>query len=378
MPTLFEPTTIRHLPLKNRFVRSATWEGMAEADGACTPRLEDLYARLADGQVGLISSSHAYVTQEGQATPWQLGLYKDELIEPLRRLTTAVHDRKGAIVAQLAHAGCFANQKLTGKPPLALSILDAKGEKWYREASTSDLDELPAEFARAATRAQQAGFDGIQLHAAHGYLLAQSLSPAFNQRSDRYGGSPQHRARLLLAVLSAVRQAVGPEYPVLAKVNCADFVDGGLEIDEALKVGRMLQDGGTDAIEVSGGTLVSGALSPIRQNITSEEKEGYFRQAASRFKEALSVPIMLVGGIRSLSLAEKLLAEGVADYFSMARPFIREPELIKRWQAGDRRKSTCLSDNLCNQAARSGEGLYCVVEKKLSENKTSSKVKGTL
>lgn len=377
MPKLFETTAIHHLPLKNRFVRSATWEGMAEADGACTPRLERLYSQLADGQVGLIISSHAYVTQEGQATPWQLGLYKDELIEPLRRLTTTVHDRNGAVVAQLAHAGCFTNQKLTGKPPLALSILDAKGEKWYREASIADLDELPAHFARAASRAQQAGFDGIQLHAAHGYLLSQSLSPAFNRRSDRYGGSLQNRARLLLAVLSALRQAVGRDYPVLAKVNCADFVDGGLEIDEALQVGRMLQDGGIDAIEVSGGTLVSGALSPIRQNITSEEKEGYFRQAAGRFKEELSVPIMLVGGIRSLSLAEKLLAEGVADYFSMARPFIREPDLIKRWQAGDTRKSTCLSDNLCNQAARSGEGLYCVVEKKLRGNKTS-KAKGTL
>ncbi len=364
MPALFETTAINGLRLTNRFVRSATWEGMAKEDGASTPQLEKLYADLAAGGIGLIISSHAYITQEGQATPWQLGIYKDELIDPLLRLTEAVHQHDCHIVAQLAHAGCFTSQKLTGSAPMVMSIVDEKGEKLYREADTNELRELPALFAKAALRARQAGFDGVQLHAAHGYLLSQSLSPAFNRRDDSYGGSLQNRARLLLESLSAVRQAVGPTFPILTKINCADFLDGGSTVEEALQVGHMLQDAGIDAIEVSGGTLISGELSPIRQKINTENKEAYFRDAAKRFKEELSLPVMLVGGIRSLPLAEKLLNEGVADYFSMSRPLIREPGLIKRWQEGDTRKSTCVSDNLCNQAARSGEGLYCVVEKK--------------
>lgn len=364
MPTLFDATTINSLQLKNRFVRSATWEGMATEDGAVTPRLVELYSDLAAGRIGLIISSHAYVTREGQATPRQLGIYNDDLIMSLQRLTDAGHQHRCHVVAQLAHAGCFTTQQLTGRPPLAISIVDEKGAKRYREAAARELEELPAHFAAAALRARQAGFDGVQIHAAHGYLLSQSLSPAFNCRNDQYGGLLENRARLLLETLSAVRDAVGSDYPILVKLNCADFLDGGLTVEEALQIGLMLQNAGIDAVEVSGGTLVSGDLSPIRRKITTEEKEAYFREAARRFKEALSVPILLVGGIRSLSLAETLLENGVADYFSMSRPLIREPDLVKRWQEGDTRKSTCLSDNLCNQAARSGEGIYCVVEKK--------------
>lgn len=369
MPELFETTVINGLQLKNRFIRSATWEGMAQEDGAVTPQLIKLYNNLAAGQIGLIIGSHAYITQEGQATPWQLGIYKDELIAPLKQLTDAVHHHQCKIVAQLAHAGCFTSQKLTGSAPVAMCIVDEKGKSLYREAGTDELKALSVHFANAALRARQAGFDGVQLHAAHGYLLSQSLSPAFNRREDQYGGSFENRTRLVMEALTAVREAVGPNFPVLIKLNCADFIEGGLTVENALKVGHMLQDAGIDAIEVSGGTLVSGDLSPVRQKINTEEKEAYFRDAAKRFKEALSVPIMLVGGIRSLSLAETLLDNSVADYFSMARPLIREPGLIKRWQDGDRRKSTCASDNLCNQTARSGEGLYCVVEKKQEEKR---------
>ena len=369
MPELFETTLVNGLRLKNRFIRSATWEGMALEDGAATPQLVTLYEKLAAGHIGLIICSHAYITPEGQATPWQLGIYKDELTASLQQITETVHRHGCQIVAQLAHAGCFTNQKLTGSAPMAMSIVDEKGKNRYREASTKELEELPTHFAKAALRARKAGFDGVQLHAAHGYLLSQSLSRAFNQRDDVYGGSLKNRTRLLMEALSAVRDAVGSTFPVLIKLNCADFIDGGLTIEDSLKVGHMLQDAGIDAIEVSGGTLVSGDLSPVRQKINTEEKEAYFKEAAKRFKGALSVPIMLVGGIRSLSLAEALLDNGVADYFSMARPLIREPDLIKRWQAGDRRKSTCASDNLCNQTARSGEGLYCVVEKKLKQKK---------
>jgi 2,4-dienoyl-CoA reductase-like NADH-dependent reductase (Old Yellow Enzyme family) len=364
MPSLFEKTTINGLTLDNRFVRSATWEGMAAEDGTCTPRLVGVMRELAEGRVGLIIASHAYVAREGQATPWQLGIYDDSLIDGLGRMVEAVHDCQGKIVAQLAHAGCFGSERLSGMPPLALTLYDARSTQKCRLATTEDLDKIPTAFADAARRAQQAGFDGVQIHAAHGYLLSQSLSPAFNQREDGYGGGLTQRARLVLEVLAAVRQAVGSHFPVLVKINCADFIENGLTVEDAVQVACMLQNSGIDAVEVSGGTVVSGALSPVREKITSEDKEAYFRASAVRFKNALDVPILLVGGIRSRQTAETLLKEGVADYFSLARPLICEPHLIKRWQEGDARKSACVSDNLCNKAARAGEGIYCVVDKR--------------
>ena len=367
MSILFDQTTINGMTLRNRFVRSATWEGMAAEDGACTPRLTALMGQLAEGGVGMIITSHAYVHPAGQAGPWQLGIYKDELIKGLRDMTGAVHDRGGRIVVQAAHAGFFANAKLTGQTPLAPSQVEgfAKGER--KEMTGGDIEEITEAFGEAARRAREAGFDGVQIHSAHGYLLSQFLSPVFNRRRDEYGGVVENRAKALLGVLKRVRAAVGEDFPVLVKMNSEDGLEGGLTREDSLQVGAMLQRGGIDAIELSGGTLVSGSLSPSRGGIKSEEKEAYFRNAAKAFKGQLNVPIILVGGIRSPQLAERLVTEGTADYLSMSRPFIREPGLVGRWASGDFRPASCLSDNQCFVPAMGGEGIYCVVEKKEKE-----------
>lgn len=370
MSRLFEKTEIRGMSLRNRFVRSATWEGMAKEDGACTPRLVEMMARLAEGRVGLIITSHTYVRKDGQAGDWQLGIYKDELISGLKEMVDAVHGRGGTIVAQLAHSGFFANPKLTGTTPLALSQAESFAKSPRQILEPQDIRGIAEAFARAGIRARDAGFDGVQIHAAHGYLLSQSLSPAFNKRTDAYGGPVKNRARFLLEVLEALRKALGPDFPILIKMNSRDFLEGGLELEDSLKVGRMLQDKGIDAIELSGGTFVSGELTPSRTKISSEEKEAYFRDAAKRFKKALSVPLILVGGIRSPDLAERLIEEGYADYISMSRPFVREPDLIKRWEGGDRGRAKCVSDNQCFGPARAGEGIYCVAEKKTKEKTT--------
>jgi 2,4-dienoyl-CoA reductase-like NADH-dependent reductase (Old Yellow Enzyme family) len=232
-----------------------------------------------------------------------------------------------------------------------------------KNLTEKDVHELAVSFGQAARRAKDVGFDGVQLHAAHGYLMSQFLSPVFNKRTDSYGGVVENRARALIETLQEVRSAVGKDYPVLIKLNSEDGLEGGLTLRDALKAGAMLQEAGIDAIEVSGGTLVSGRLSPSR-GTKSEEREAYFRTASKAFKEALEVPIILVGGIRSPNLAEKLLAEGYADYFSMSRPFIREPDLVKRWASGDRSKARCLSDSQCFAPGRAGEGVYCATEKK--------------
>ena len=364
MPRLFETTEINGIEMANRFVRSATWEGMAADNGACTTRLAEVYRRLAAGQVGLVITSHAYVRKDGQAGLFQLGIDDERMKEGLGQLVRAVHGEGGKIVAQISHAGFFANPKLSGVAPFAVSPAERYGKSPRRILTEKNIHEIIVSFGQAARRAKDAGFDGVQLHGAHGYLMSQFLSPVFNKRTDSYGGAVENRARALVETLEEVRRAVGKQYPVLIKLNSEDFLEGGLTLADSLKVGKMLQDGGIDAIEVSGGTVVSGILNPSRSGLKSEDKEAYFRDASKAFKEALDVPIMLVGGVRSIDVAEKLLDQGVADYFSMSRPLICEPDLVKHWASGDRNKSRCLSDNQCFGPGIAGEGVYCVTEKK--------------
>ncbi|MFC1880400.1 NADH:flavin oxidoreductase [Thermodesulfobacteriota bacterium] len=364
MSKLFETSEINGMRLANRFVRSATWEGMAADDGACKPKLIDLMVNLAQGGVGLIISSHTYVSPEGQASPWQIGVYDDKLIPGLEAMAAAVHENGGKIVMQLAHAGYFANAKLTGQTPMAPSNAEgfAKGER--QEMSADDIHRVVKAYGAAAQRAQTAGFDGVQIHSAHGYLLSQFLSPAFNHRKDEYGGDIQNRARALVEVLREIRQAVGKDYPVLVKINCQDFIDNGLQPEDSLQACKMLVENGIDAIELSGGVLISPKLSPSRMGIKSEEKEAYFQNEARAFKENIHVPLILVGGNRSFQVAERLVNEGTADYISLCRPLIREPDLVNRWKSGDLSKAACLSDNMCFMPAREGKGIYCLTEER--------------
>jgi 2,4-dienoyl-CoA reductase-like NADH-dependent reductase (Old Yellow Enzyme family) len=366
---LFETTEIKGMQLANRFVRSATWEGMAAEDGACTPRLVEVYRRLAQGQVGLIITSHAYVKKDGQAGRFQLGIHEDHLKDGLRRIVETVHRAKGKVVVQLAHAGLFANSELSGMSPFLVSPVEQFPVPSGKTLTKKDIREIANSFAQAARRAKDVGFDGIQLHAAHGYLMSQFLSPVFNKRNDSYGGTVENRARALIETLEEVRAAVGKDYLVLIKLNSQDYLEDGLTLSDSVKVGAMLQENGIDAIEVSGGTPLPGNPGPSKPGIKSEEREAYFRIASKAFKDALDVPIILVGGIRTPDLAEKLLAQGVADYFSMSRPLIREPDLVKRWASGDRSKARCISDNQCFGPGRAGEGVYCVTEKKEKKKK---------
>ncbi|TEB06044.1 NADH oxidase [Pelotomaculum schinkii] len=363
MSKVFDRSEINGMVLENRFVRSATWEGMADNDGAVTPQLMATMVDLAKGGIGLIITGHAYVCPEGKAGPRQLGIYKDELIPGLKEMTAAIHRCGGKVVAQLSHAGRFAPEKLTGQAPLVVSAEEEAGKTLYHEITGQDIQEIVTAFADAARRAKAASFDGVQIHAAHGYLLSQFLSPVFNRRQDTYGGEIHNRSRIHIEVFQAVREAVGKDYPVLIKLNCRDFVENGLSLDNSLKVGRALSDAGLDAIELSGGLLTGGQLSPIRPGIKPEE-EVYYRDEARYFKNAISIPLILVGGIRSFQTAERLVEDVAADYISLCRPLIREPNLINRWKSGDRCKSECRSDNRCFVKGLKGNGIYCEMRNK--------------
>ncbi len=232
--------------------------------------------------------------------------------------------------------------------------------------SFADIQGVVKAFREAAGRAQKYGFDAVQLHAAHGYLINQFLSPLTNRRTDEYGGSLENRSRFLLEVYWAGREAVGKKFPVLAKLNGADNLTGGLELDEACAAARRLGQAGIDAIEISGGTPASGPGASIRQHIEEVSDEAYNLPLAKAIKRAVGCPVMVVGGFRSPEVCEEALHLG-ADYISLARPFIREPGLAGRWQAGDRRRATCISCNGCFVPGFKEGGIYCVVDKREKE-----------
>lgn len=364
MSRLFENTKINNMELSNRFVRSATWEGIADHDGSVTPKLIETMTDLAKGGVGMIITGHAFVSPEGQATPHQLGVHKDDLLGGLKEMTDAVHDCGGKIVLQLAHAGNFAAEQIIKETPLVPSNFEGVAKTPRMEVTLEDIPNIASAFAQAAVRAKSAGFDGVEIHSAHGYFLSQFLSPAFNRRKDEFGGDIENRSRIVLEVYQAVRKAVGDDFPVMIKMNCQDFEENGLTLEDAVKVGKMLAESGIDAIELSGGLLTSMKYSPSRMGIKSQDREAYFREQAGSFKKEIDIPLILVGGMRSFEVAEQVIDTGAADYISMSRPFIREPDLIKRWKDGDRRKAECKSDNQCFKPGFEGNGIYCVTKEK--------------
>ncbi len=369
MPELFERTSIKSIEIANRSVRSATWSGVGDERGYVTDLAVDLYSRLAAGGVGLIITGYQYVLPNGMQLPFMIGNYEDDQIEGLTRLAEAIHAQGCKVVPQLVQTGIRANPKLVheGWEVWAATADPASGKA--KEMTTQDILKLIEAYAAAALRSKKAGFDGIQLHGAHGYGINQFLSPAFNQRGDAYGGSSEKRYRFLGETLEAVRGAVGDDFPVLIKLNAHDFLDGGLLPDETLEVARRLSDDGIDAIEVSGGSAGSGKLGPARMKIRKPEDEAYFLDLASGIKDATGLPVITVGGIRSVETINDILSEGKADYVAMSRPFVREPDLVNRWKSGDTAKAKCISCNGCFETGMKGTGVTCKVERKLKENK---------
>ena len=369
MAKCFEPAALGSLNLKNRFVRSATWEGLAHDDGSCSEELVALTCELAHGEIGLIISSHAYVSPEGQAGPGQLAVDHDRVIPPLHSLVEAAHEGGSKIVLQLAHAGLQAARLLTKTEALAPSRIALRGAKLGRAMALGEVECIIQAFALAAQRACQAGFDGVQIHAAHGYLLSQFLSPHFNRRKDLYGGSLENRSRIVLDILQRIRAALGRQFTVLIKTNSEDFLKHGSTVEDMLQFAARLEQAGIDGIELSGGTNDPASIyHPVRQGTPAvEAEEVYYRAAAQRYKEKIRVPLLLVGGIRSYSVAAHLIEDGATDFVSLSRPLIREPHLVARWKAGATNRATCDSCNLCFDPIWKGEGVYCVVQ----ENATS-------
>jgi len=357
LKTLFDKTQINNIDLNNRFVRSATWERMADENGHLTARLMNVYRELAEGEVGLIITGYAFVMEDGQPNPGMMGIYDDSFIEEYNVLTDTVHNLGSKIVLQIAGGGTQTTFKTEDRviwgpsavPEMATGVV-------AKEMTREEIQTLIKAFGDAAVRSKKAGFDGVQIHAAHGYMLSQFLNPYHNQRTDEYGGSIDNRARIIFEVYDEIRRRVGKDYPVMVKVNCRDFVDKELTFEESLYVCKELDKRGIDAVEVSGGNAKSKKISFGRSDVDIGEKEGFFLEYAAKIAAEINAPVMLVGGLRSPEGMEKILKETKIEYFSLARPFLREPGLIKRWRQGKLTQAACTSCNGC----RSKEGNFCI------------------
>jgi 2,4-dienoyl-CoA reductase-like NADH-dependent reductase (Old Yellow Enzyme family) len=362
---IFDPITICNMELQNRFVRSATHEFVAEKDGKPTSRLGDLYEELAKNEVGLIITGYSYILPEGRSDIYQQGIYDDRFVEPYLKITERVHKYKSKIVLQIVHGGRQATTSEECPVPIAPSeIKDGHKGIIPREMTEQEIMEVIDAFSKAAVRAKKAGFDGVQLHCAHGFLLSNFISPYTNIRTDRWGGSVENRARIVMEIVRRIREKTGASFPILVKMNATDgFRPGsqkaelGITLSQAIETAKLLEKVGVCAIEVSGGISEAGAVT-IRTSINSPAKEAYFKEYSKAIKNAVNIPVILVGGIRSLSVMEYLLEEGFSDLVSMSRTFICEPDLVLKLKSGEAKKARCVSCNLCFDL----EGIRCNFE----------------
>ncbi len=344
---LFTPVSISSLTIPNRFVRSATHDFMAAEDGSITERNLSLFDGLAEGGIGLIITGHAFVHPTGKASPRQIGVHKDSMVEGLSRIPEVVHRYPSRVFLQISHAGRQTKEKICGCIPIAPSAVYEPVIKVMPRAMTKDdIEKTIEDFSQAGRRAKQAGFDGVQIHVAHGYLLNSFISPYTNRREDDYGGSLFNRARIVREILESLKNTAGAGFPVIAKLNSSDFLPGGLDVEESIEVARLLESSGLDGLEVSGGTSEAGRGS-MWQGLRKEEEEGYFVEAAARFKAALGIPVFGLGGLRTLAVMERAVEQGKIDLVSLSRPLIREPDLVRRFQTGEAARSECISCNKC-------------------------------
>ena len=366
MRVLFQPYKLGNLELPNRIVRSATYDGMAYKTGHVSARQIDLYESLAAGGVGLIITGITYVHPSGQISSFQNSIADDDYIDGFKKLTQAVHERGAKIAVQLFHAGREAHRFLKPKKMSALapSFIEQdayfKGE--YEPFAEDQIWEIVTSFGDAARRAREAGFDAVQIHGAHAYLLSQFLSPYTNKRRDKWGGPLENRIRFHHEILRDIKKKAGTDYPVLLKLGVQDGFREGLRFAEGKLAALNLARAGFDALEISQGLRGRWySETEFRTHIRTPHDEAYFRNWCKEIKSSLTIPVplILVGGLRSPDIIEEILLKHEADLISLCRPLIREPGIINAWKGGSNEKSQCISCNKCLEKVLKGKPLAC-------------------
>lgn len=387
----FDPLSLGPLTLRNRFVKSGANEAMC-IDGKPTQALVKHHRDLSAGGVGMTTVAYMAVAPEGRTLPNQIWL-RDAILPDLRVLTDAVHAEGAAVSAQLTHGGSFVTgMKVKGRTISSVSGFNPagalKGNFFSRAMNESDMTRVTGEFVRAAGLCREAGFDAVELHMGHGYLLNQFISPLNNKRTDEYGGSAENRVRFPARVLAAVKQAVGKDMAVIAKISVADGVSRGTQVEDSVVTARALESTGADMLVLSGGRNVESTWYMFGSNMNREEigkvlkqqgehvtalmmkaaatsepkiefRETYFLENSRRIRKAVSMPLAYVGGAKSLANAEQLVAEGF-DCVVMARALIHDPELVNKFQSGELRESGCDNCNGCVAYIYHPAGTWCV------------------
>jgi 2,4-dienoyl-CoA reductase-like NADH-dependent reductase (Old Yellow Enzyme family) len=367
----FERAGLGPLTLRNRIIKAATFEGVMPA-GLVTDRLVDFHVRVASGGAGMTTVAYLAVSPEGRTDKRCIWL-RPEALDGLRQLTDAVHRAGAAVAAQIGHAGPVANARSNGAPALAPSNGFSPMGARLRGATEGDIERIVADYRRAAGLALEAGFDAVEIHLGHNYLLSAFLSPKLNRRTDGYGGSLENRARLPRRVVETVREAVDGRMAVTAKLNMADGVPGGLWLTESIEVARMLEaDGALDALELTGGSSLANPMYLFRGEAPRREfaatlppalrlgfrllgrrflpeypfEEAFFLPYARQFRSALTMPLILLGGITRRDTIDRALSEGFA-FVAMARALLREPDLVEKMRTGTSEQSLCIHCNKC-------------------------------
>ncbi len=373
---LFTPIEINGLRIKNRIVKAPTMESMATEDGAPTDLLVKHYTRAAKGGSGLLMTGLCAVSREGRAYPRECGIYEDGMVPRWKSFTDSVHEAGGTIVMQITHGGRQMDPDILGgrKAKSASSMPNLFYLYRTQRLSDREIIKIIKDFGEAAGRVKAAGFDAVQIHSSGGYLLAGFLSPLTNLRQDSWGGDEKRRFHLFEEIYREVRQAVGKDYPIFAKLHLGDFMIMGHPFPANYKAAFRMQEIGIDAIEVCIGIMetctitfsrgempvevIGDRVSPLLKSYWkavglfykpfSKVTKPYFQTAALELRRrGLTVPLLLAGGMRRFDDAEQAVRSGTADLIGMSRPIIREPNLPKRWMEGDRKDSACVSCNKC-------------------------------
>lgn len=370
--------------LPSRIIRSATHEGMADERGCPDEKLIKTYERYAKGGVGLIITGYIGISQQGKCPLYNMTMLNDDsLIAPWKELTDRVHAAGAPIFAQIAHSGRQTRKKVTGEKTVAPSAIRdfLYWERVPHKLTDAEIEQIIADFAAAARRAKAAGFDGVQIHCAHGYLLSEFLSRHTNHRRDKWGGSVENRFRIVDEIMKALRREVG-DFPVIVKMNCFEKAHDGIKTGEAVEIAKLMEKAGVDAIEVSCGLASEGfnmsrggfpypimckdnfrfemlpeytwgVIKPFMQFIMGSPKpvRNYNVASAERIKKAVSVPVIVCGGIRMKKDIDNMIMTGKVDFVSMSRPFICEPDLVNKFRSGESNVTRCTSCNYCLMGA---------------------------
>lgn len=377
---LFNSGNIGPIKLRNRSIRSAAFEGMSE-NHHVTDELIEYHRKVAAGGIGMTTVAYASVSRDGLSFPHQLWI-REEILPGLRKLSNAVHGEGAAISIQIGHTGNMSKKEVMGMRPIAPSgRFNLYGPTWPRKMNQKDIERVVDDFRKSVILIRESGFDAVEIHAGHGYLISQFLSPYTNHRNDEYGGSFENRSKFLRKVLKAVKEETEGKMALLVKMNMSDGFQGGISQIDAIKTAKLIEEEGGDAIVLSGGFVSRAPLYIMRGKIPSRTMsyyihnpivkilvrywgqqlmkpipfmEGYFMEEAQPFLNELKIPVVAVGGMNSLNTIQKALNSGF-EYIAIARALIEDPEFIRKLENNIISKSACNHCNYCVAVMYSGK-----------------------